>query len=424
MSNEDVILPDDLKESKVNIVSTSYSQLNWLCQALKLATSTGHVKINGYGTPVELQNVNYDFVYTSLFLYVMAAKTGVVKAKNVNASSLIDPTAFISRTIAEFLRSGVDKSTIIEMLSARRKNKMTEYLRFLQDRKTDPINNYIYLHDVQLSVDMDVYELLSLLFPNKIQKYHIASVFSPSDDLLIYENTSLSVSLLDGAISHITGSQTGKRYLHLESGKMKNKSSRCGNSLCPASVARTPVKKEEPKQIEKEKSSPRPKIFAKKKKEESDRDVSPVAPEPDEFTCEHRNDTFKIMTSGNPIILEIVLLLAKDTEPEKVEKREIKVENKKKRKAIPVGIRTAVWKRHSDNFSGRCWCCENEIKFEAWQCSHRVSAANGGPDTVENLYPCCIQCNTSMGSQNMDDFLKQYYPKRLEKIEKKKLWIG
>ena len=52
----------------------------------------------------------------------------------------------------------------------------------------------------------------------------------------------------------------------------------------------------------------------------------------------------------------------------------------------------------------------------SWECGHIKSEANGGDLNTNNLKPICSGCNKSMGSKNMDDYMREFYPKRYEKI--------
>lgn len=92
-----------------------------------------------------------------------------------------------------------------------------------------------------------------------------------------------------------------------------------------------------------------------------------------------------------------------------IQKRTIE---KKKRKQIPKLIRGKVWEiYHGDSLKGECYCCKRNLDaFDAWHTGHIVSHANGGADVPSNLRPLCASCNTSMGTQNMDEFKAQYYP--------------
>ena len=57
----------------------------------------------------------------------------------------------------------------------------------------------------------------------------------------------------------------------------------------------------------------------------------------------------------------------------------------------------------------------------AWECGHIISEANGGNLDTDNLKPICSGCNKSMGSKNMDDYMKEFYPKQYDiKFKKKK----
>ena len=39
---------------------------------------------------------------------------------------------------------------------------------------------------------------------------------------------------------------------------------------------------------------------------------------------------------------------------------------------------------------------------------------NGGLDIVDNIVPICESCNLSMSYKNMDEFIREYYPKNTE----------
>jgi 5-methylcytosine-specific restriction endonuclease McrA len=42
----------------------------------------------------------------------------------------------------------------------------------------------------------------------------------------------------------------------------------------------------------------------------------------------------------------------------------------------------------------------------AFECGHVISEFNGGTNKLNNLKPICVSCNSSMGTQNMDEFIK------------------
>lgn len=81
----------------------------------------------------------------------------------------------------------------------------------------------------------------------------------------------------------------------------------------------------------------------------------------------------------------------------------------KKRKAIPSAVRYQVWRAAFDgSMDGKCFSCHCGITFENWDCGHIKAQAEGGADVASNLRPLCRQCNVSMGTKNMLDWMKKY----------------
>jgi len=80
---------------------------------------------------------------------------------------------------------------------------------------------------------------------------------------------------------------------------------------------------------------------------------------------------------------------------------------KPKKKSIPKVVKDLSWNKWvgEDVARTKCLCCGvNEIKMSSFHCGHVVAEANGGTTTVDNLRPICAACNTSMGTQNLNDF--------------------
>jgi hypothetical protein len=44
----------------------------------------------------------------------------------------------------------------------------------------------------------------------------------------------------------------------------------------------------------------------------------------------------------------------------------------------------------------------------SFNCGHIIAEANGGEIIVSKLKPICQNCNSSMGTKNMDDFIKGF----------------
>jgi 5-methylcytosine-specific restriction endonuclease McrA len=82
---------------------------------------------------------------------------------------------------------------------------------------------------------------------------------------------------------------------------------------------------------------------------------------------------------------------------------------KKKKKHIPATIKRLVWNTHIGEEMGRakCLCCKlTDITQLSFNCGHIVAESNGGELKVSNLKPICQNCNSSMGTKNMNEFMK------------------
>lgn len=84
---------------------------------------------------------------------------------------------------------------------------------------------------------------------------------------------------------------------------------------------------------------------------------------------------------------------------------------KKKKEAIPHRIKRLVWYKYIGQKygNGKCQCCGvTEITQLEFHCGHVKSEKCGGKMTVENMRPICSSCNLSMGTKNMNDFIKEH----------------
>ena len=59
--------------------------------------------------------------------------------------------------------------------------------------------------------------------------------------------------------------------------------------------------------------------------------------------------------------------------------------------------------------------CKNGYKsgvtmndLAGFPCGHIIAEANGGLLKLDNLKPVCVSCNSSMGTQNMDEYILKY----------------
>jgi 5-methylcytosine-specific restriction endonuclease McrA len=86
---------------------------------------------------------------------------------------------------------------------------------------------------------------------------------------------------------------------------------------------------------------------------------------------------------------------------------------KKKRKYIPVALKRDCWNKLYGNIIGctKCPICEfNTISQNDFECSHIISENNGGLTTINNLIPLCKNCNRSMSTKNLIDYINMHYP--------------
>lgn len=82
-----------------------------------------------------------------------------------------------------------------------------------------------------------------------------------------------------------------------------------------------------------------------------------------------------------------------------------------KKKSIPKVIKTLSWNTHIGENIGKtkCLCCRvTDITQSTFHAGHVISENNGGKATVDNIKPICQPCNNSMGTKNMNDFIKDH----------------
>jgi len=79
------------------------------------------------------------------------------------------------------------------------------------------------------------------------------------------------------------------------------------------------------------------------------------------------------------------------------------------KKKISAAIKKLVWNTNIGEEIGKtkCLCCKcTDITQISFNCGHIISEASGGETIVSNLKPICQHCNSSMGTKNMNDFMK------------------
>ena len=84
---------------------------------------------------------------------------------------------------------------------------------------------------------------------------------------------------------------------------------------------------------------------------------------------------------------------------------------KSRKKAIPLALKRKVWDHWVGEQIGKtkCPCCKlTDITQLNFSCGHINAEANGGSLHVLNLRPICGSCNSSMGTKNMNEFIREY----------------
>ena len=88
----------------------------------------------------------------------------------------------------------------------------------------------------------------------------------------------------------------------------------------------------------------------------------------------------------------------------------------RQKKPIPKNVRNQTWNRYIGKEKGEapCMCCGiHKIDKAAFEAGHVVPECLGGPSTIENLRPICGECNRSMGSTDMREYVRKYYGREL-----------
>ena len=84
---------------------------------------------------------------------------------------------------------------------------------------------------------------------------------------------------------------------------------------------------------------------------------------------------------------------------------------KYKKKSIPKNIKLNIWNTYigEDIMKHKCFCCKKiTIKIVDFEAGHVLSEFNGGSNEINNFRPICRNCNLSMGTMHMEDYIKKY----------------
>ena len=109
-----------------------------------------------------------------------------------------------------------------------------------------------------------------------------------------------------------------------------------------------------------------------------------------------------------PSCVKFIDTKIKEIESYLTEQRHDIPESKKGKKKISSTIKKLVWNIHIGENVGKskCTCCKStDITQMSFHCGHIVAESKGGKTIVSNLAPLCQNCNSSMGTKNMKEFM-------------------
>ena len=84
---------------------------------------------------------------------------------------------------------------------------------------------------------------------------------------------------------------------------------------------------------------------------------------------------------------------------------------KYRKKNIPKAVRITVWNTYITEEIGKAPCyvgCGRSIAQSNFECGHIEPESRGGLTIIDNLRPICGDCNRSMGTRNMHEFMKTF----------------
>jgi len=122
--------------------------------------------------------------------------------------------------------------------------------------------------------------------------------------------------------------------------------------------------------------------------------------------CERLREKYNITNQTSNIVNN-----SSNIQPDNNPTTQINTSEKYKKKTIPLSLKRVVWDYWIGEDIGRtkCLCCNvTQISQMSFHCGHVVAEINGGSLEPQNLKPICHSCNSSMGTTNMNEFIKKY----------------
>jgi 5-methylcytosine-specific restriction endonuclease McrA len=90
----------------------------------------------------------------------------------------------------------------------------------------------------------------------------------------------------------------------------------------------------------------------------------------------------------------------------------VKKSRSKHRKSVPKALKDRLWDTTygPEAGQGKCYVCGAIINSKRFEAGHIISVFHGGETTLDNLKCICSTCNKSMGTQNLENFKRTYFP--------------
>ena len=87
------------------------------------------------------------------------------------------------------------------------------------------------------------------------------------------------------------------------------------------------------------------------------------------------------------------------------------LKSRTQRKSVPKCIRHRLWHTYygNDRLKDICLLCKGkQVSRDDYEVAHKKAHSNGGTYKEDNLFPCCSNCNKSMGNKDLSVFEKEY----------------
>lgn len=88
------------------------------------------------------------------------------------------------------------------------------------------------------------------------------------------------------------------------------------------------------------------------------------------------------------------------------------------RKSVPKSLKNLLWDTTFGEESGvgKCYVCEKKINSKNFEAGHVKSVHHGGDTNLFNLRCICSTCNKSMGTRNLYEFKRLYFPHHCQEL--------